>query len=53
MIISGQVQKSKLVTLGGCFLLAQLEAKLLVKGDAGLWVGDADARVKEFDHAYF
>ena len=53
MIISRQMQKSKLVALRGCFLLAQLEAELLVKGDAGLWVRDADASVKEFDHAYF
>jgi len=53
MIVPRQVQKSKLVALRGCFLFAQLEAKLLVKVDAGLWVRDADACVKEFDHAYF
>jgi len=53
MLVAREVEKGELVSLGGCFLLAEFEAEFLIEGDAGFGVGDPDAGVKKFDHALF
>lgn len=45
------MHESEFIALRGCFLLSKFETDLFVKVDRFCWLGDANARVKELNHA--
>lgn len=45
------MHESEFIALRGCFLLPKFETDLFIKVDRFCWLGDANTRVKELNHA--